>query len=148
MKKFQKATAIFLAISTMFTLCISAGATEVNLVNSKSKVADVGTTATIKGELWTYSDYDYGHFWQEPTAKTIVTSPNTMAEVTVELECRYDDTGELVSSATDLSASKYNTNTVSGHTMYSEVAGRPVIWYSSHGATYSRSDVLYIETIP
>lgn len=96
MKSFKKSIALLLTLSTMFAICISASATEINLLNSESKSADVGTTATLKAELWTYNYVDNGTLWMEPTAKTIVTSSKTMALVTADLECRYQDTGALV----------------------------------------------------
>lgn len=142
MKRFKKGIALLLALSTMFAICISASATEANLLNSDSKKADVGTTATLKGELWTYNDVN----WMEPTAKTIVSSSKTMAQVVVKLECVYDDTGELVSSAAAKSKTANNTNTVKVDLSFSRPRNVPVIAYSTHEATYSKSDVLYMET--
>lgn len=146
MKRFKKGIALLLALSTMFAICISASATEFNLVKSDSKSADVGTTATLKGELWTYTTVENGLVWMEPTAKTIVSSSKTMAQVTVDLECRYQDTGELVRSTSEGFKSANNSNSVQVDLMFSVPRSAPVIAYTAHEATYSRSDVLYMSS--
>ena len=146
MKRFKKGITLLLALSTMFAICISASATDIDLVESDSKTADVGTTATIKGELWTYNTVDNGVSWMEPTAKTIVSSSKTMAQVTVDLECKYQDTGKLVSSNAEGFKSANNKNTVKVDLIFSVPRSAPVIAFTAHEATYSRSDVLYMSS--
>ncbi len=63
---------------------------------AQTKNADVGVSATIRGEVWHYMGYENGVVWFEPTVKTIVSSSKTMAQVTVSMECRYNDTDCLM----------------------------------------------------
>lgn len=55
MKQLKKGIALLLTLSTVFALSVSASATEFTLVKSNSKSANVGTTATITGEVWNVS---------------------------------------------------------------------------------------------
>ena len=94
--------------------------------------------------------YDDGVVWFEPTVKTIVSSSKTMAQVTVSMECRYNDTGYLMTSDGKSSGkgSENNVNTVSINSsipVYN--TGSQIAVFSSHGATYSKSDVLYMTTL-
>ena len=91
MKLIKKGLPLMLALSMVFTLSISANATEFLLNNAQTKNADVGVSATIRGEVWHYMGYENGVVWFEPTVKTIVSSSKTMAQVTVSMECRYND---------------------------------------------------------
>lgn len=110
----------------------------------------LGVSATIRGEVWHYMGYENGVVWFEPTVKTIVSSSKTMAQVTVSMECRYNDTGYLMTSDGKSSGkgSENNVNTVSINSsipVYN--TGSQIAVFSSHGATYSKSDVLYMTTL-
>lgn len=146
MKQLKKGIALLLTLSTVFALSVSASATEFTLVKSNSKSANVGTTATITGEVWNYT-YPYnGIIWMEPTAKTIVSSSKTMSEVTVDMECTYNDTGKLVNSNASASRSAKNTNSVSCDAAFSVQRSAGIVAFTSHGVTYTRSDVMYMTT--
>lgn len=54
MKLIKKGLPLMLALSMVFTLSISANATEFLLNNAQTKNADVGVSATIRGEVWHY----------------------------------------------------------------------------------------------
>ena len=100
--------------------------------------------------MWHYTGYDNGIVWFEPTVKTIVSSSKTMAQVTVSMECRYNDTGYLMTSDGNSSGkvSENNANTVllnSYIPVYN--TGSRIVVFSAHGATYSKSDVLYMTTL-
>jgi len=69
-----------------------------------------------------------------------------MAQVTVKLECRYNDTGALVSGEASGSDSNNNSNSVDVKLKFGAPRIAPVVAFSSHGATYSKSDVLYMTT--
>lgn len=69
-----------------------------------------------------------------------------MAQVTVKLECRYNDTGALVSGDAIGSDSVNNSNNVDVKLVFGVFRRAPVVAFSSHGATYSKSDVLYMTT--
>lgn len=145
MKRLKKCVSFLMALSVVLALCVSAGATEFALIKSDSKSANVGTTATITGEVWGYTYVYNGIVWMEPTAKTIVNSSKTMAEVTANMECRYNDTGNLVNSNATAYNAAYNTNTVAANAAFSvQRTSVRVVIYTAHGATYSRSDVLYM----
>lgn len=145
MKYLKKATSALLALCMIFALCVSASANE-SLFGSNSKSASVGTTATITGEIWSYNHVYNGTPYFEPRAKTIVNSSKTMAQVTVKLECRYNDTGALVSGDAIGSDSVNNSNNVDVKLVFGVFRRAPVVAFSSHGATYSKSDVLYMTT--
>lgn len=150
MKLIKKGLPLMLALSMVFTLSISANATEFLLNNAQTKNADVGVSATIRGEVWHYMGYENGVVWFEPTVKTIVSSSKTMAQVTVSMECRYNDTGYLMTSDGKSSGkgSENNVNTVSINSSIPKYnTGSQIAVFSSHGATYSKSDVLYMTTL-
>lgn len=143
MKRFKKAVALMLALATVFALTVSANAMSGVLENSDSKSTSFGT---IRGEVWNYTYTYNGSLWMDPGAVTTVDSRYTMAEVTAEIECRYNDTGELVQPTATDSAFARNTNTVEAGTSFSVPRGGTIIAFSAHGATYSTSDVLYMTT--
>lgn len=114
MKHIKKGLSLMLALSMVFALSISANATEFGEPITQTKNADVGVSASIRGEVWHYMGYKNGVVWFEPTVKTIVSSSKTMAQVTVSMECRYNDTGYLMTSDGKSSGkvSENNANTV------------------------------------
>ena len=58
----------------------------------------------------------------------------------------YEDTGELVSKYAAGSERAYNTNEVETGADFGVQRMKPVVAYSAHGATYAKSDVLYMRT--
>lgn len=143
MKRFKKAVALILTLAALFTLTVSANALDGTLINSDSKSTSFGT---IQGEVWCYT-YPYnGRLWMQPRAVTTVNSRYTMAEVTAEIECRYNDTGELVQPTASGSDYARNTNTVTTGAEFSVPRGGKIVAFSAHGATYTTSDVLYMST--
>ncbi|HBD30208.1 MAG TPA: hypothetical protein DC027_00945 [Oscillibacter sp.] len=150
MKHIKKGLSLMLALSMVFALNISANATEFGEPITQTKNADVGVSASIRGEVWHYTGYDNGIVWFEPTVKTIVSSSKTMAQVTVSMECRYNDTGYLMTSDGNSSGkvSENNANTVLLNSYISVYnTGSRIVVFSAHGATYSKSDVLYMTTL-
>lgn len=148
MKRFKKAIALMLALVTVFALTISANAVHGSKLATASKdAAKIGVPAVIYGEIWIDTDTaPSGIPWMEPSAVTIVDSRYTMAEVTVEMECQYNDTGELVSSGAYSSDYARNTNRVETGCDFGKQRLARIVCHSAHGATYTRSDVLYMTT--
>ena len=143
MKHIKKGLSLMLALSMVFALNISANATEFGEPITQTKNADVGVSASIRGEVWHYTGYDNGIVW-------FVSSSKTMAQVTVSMECRYNDTGYLMTSDGNSSGkvSENNANTVLLNSYISVYnTGSRIVVFSAHGATYSKSDVLYMTTL-
>ena len=60
MKHIKKGLSLMLALSMVFALNISANATEFGEPITQTKNADVGVSASIRGEVWHYTGYDNG----------------------------------------------------------------------------------------
>lgn len=149
MKRFKKAIALLLTLATVFSLTVSAGAFFGSPIGAGSKDdVDIGVPAVIRGEIYLYTDTtSTGLPWLEISAVTTVDSRYTMAEVCARMECQYNSTGELVRPTATDSAYARNTNTVEAFCGFSKPVPGRVAVHSTHEATYSRSDYLYMVTL-
>lgn len=149
MKRFKKVIALMLALATVFLLTVSAGAFWGPPIGSGSKDAvNIGVPAVIHGEIYLYTDMtSTGLPWLEISAVTTVDSRYTMAEVGAKMECQYNDTGELVRPTATDSAYARNTNEVEAFCSFSKPRLDRIAVHSTHEATYTRSDDLYMITL-
>lgn len=148
MRNFKKATAMLLALATVFSLTVSANAAFGALIGSGSKETDkIGVPAVIRGEIYFTTDDPSGLLWLQVTAVTNVDSRYTMAEVGAKLECQYNSTGELVRPTATGSEYARNTNSVEAGCEFSKPEPGRVAVHSTHEATYTRSDFLYMITL-
>lgn len=147
MKHFRKYVALLLTLATVFSLTVFASATEINLIKTSSKSLDVGTTASLRGEVWNYSYVYNGIPWHEPTVKAIVTSPKTMSEITCDVLCQYNDTGEQVNENSAAYDYVRNANELAVNLGYSIQRKQSIALHSMINVTYSRSDYMVLTTL-
>lgn len=131
----------------MFALSISANATEFSLIKTYTKSLDVGTTATLKGEIWNYSYVYNGNLWEEPTVKAIVTSPKTMSEITCDVVCQYNDTGKQVNENSAAYDYVRNANELAVNLYFSNLRKQTIAVQSMINVTYSKSDYMRMVTL-
>jgi hypothetical protein len=143
MEKSKRVLSLFLVLTMMLALCVSASASKVGSPITKTKSTDYGT---LKGEVWMYcQDAANGtRIGWEPTVRTSISSSYTMAETTVEVECQYTDTGTYPANNWCASDVCTNQNWAEVDMYFTGDAGRDITVHSAHGITYSKSYALYM----
>lgn len=118
------------------------------LAGSGSKEAvNIGVPAVIRGQIYFTTEEISGLQWIQVSAVTTVDSRYTMAEVGAKLECQYDNTGELIRPTATGSKYARNTNSVEAGCEFSKPQPGRIAVHSTHEATYTRSDYLYMITL-
>lgn len=141
MKRSRQIAVFFSVMMVMSLLCITANAAKVGDPVVHEKSTEYGL---LKSEFWVYDDVtSTGRIGWEPTVRTSISSPYTMALTYVNVECQYADTGTYPASNWCDQKSEYNKNYAEVNMYFTAEQGRDIVVYSTHEVTYTRTYTLY-----